>query len=242
MVEGSCVIRDTSFLNKDPLHFKADAGMEIFDELLKLHNAKLIHSGQLLNYYKEVPISGPANSIRFEDNKIFCRTNETQSRAIYLSRDTVISFTSLPHDIHAAAHYNTETTEVTLSNLSLVDVLANRRESIRVRMHIPHSVTIEVGPHKINGRLQDLSLVGCAINIADGERLGNFVYMHIQLDVPLKTGLEPVGLRIAANLTKVFQDNKLYTCIFLFDHNKSSEAQIGKIVAMRQMEIIRELK
>lgn len=227
---------------KNPLHFKDDTGMEIIDTLLRLHSTKPFHSAQLLNYYKEVPVSGAANSIRFEDNKIFCRTNETQSRAIYLSRETIINFTGHQHDIHAAAHYNTETMEVSLSDLSLVDVLANRRESIRVRMHIPYSVSIEAGPHKINGRLQDLSLAGCAVNIADGECLANFVYMYIQLAVPLKTGLDPVNIRVPAKLIKVFQDNKLFNCIFMFDHNRCSEDQIGKIVATRQMEIIRELK
>lgn len=233
---------DTAYRDKEQLHFIADSGVEIIDELLRLHRAKSLQSVRLLNYYKEVPISGTANSIRFEDNRIFCRTNETQARAISLSSNTIANFTSLPHDIHAAARYDDETMEVVLSDFSVVNVLASQRESIRVRMHIPHSVVIEVGPHRIKGRIQDLSLVGCAIVITNGERLGDFSYMNIQLDVPLKAGKEPVSVRVAAKLTKVFRDNALSTCIFLFDHDKSSEDQIGKIVAMRQMEIIRELK
>lgn len=235
------MIIDSAVAHKDPLHF-TDPSMDIIDELLRLHQIKPIKSAQLLNYYKEVPISGTANSIRFDGTKIFCRTNETQSRAISLSRDTVVNFTGLPHDIHAKAHFCTESLEVVLSDLSLAKVPANSRKSIRVRMHIPHSVVIEARQQKISGRLLDISLAGCAINIADGKQLGTSTYMQIQLNIPLKTGSDPVTVRVAAKLMKVVQENKLCNCIFLFDHNKSSEDQIGKIIAMRQMEIIRELK
>lgn len=233
---------EPALINKNPLHFITDSDMDIIEELHRLHRTKPISNAQLLNYYKEVPISGAATSIRFDEDKIFCRTNETQSRAISLCKDTFVSFTGLPHDIHAKAHFCTESMEVTLSDLTLVKVAAIKRSSIRVRMHIPHSVIVEAGPHKLNGRLFDISLAGCAINISDHTPLGTFTHMQIQLTVPLKTGAPPVTVRVAAILSKTFQENKLYTCIFMFDHNKSSEDQIGKIVAMRQMEIIRELK
>lgn len=233
---------DAHTRDRNHVHFIADSGVEIIDELLRLHRATPLQSVRLLNYYKEVPISGTADGIRFEDNKIFCRTNEIQARAISLSSNTIANFASLLHDVHAVARYDDETREVVLSGFAAVNVVAGQRESIRVRMHIPHSVVIEAGPNHIRGRLQDLSLAGCAIVIADGGRLGNFTFMTIQLEVPLKTGKEPVRVRVAARLIKVLRENSLTTGIFLFDHDKSSEDQIGKIVAMRQMEIIRELK
>lgn len=229
------------FIHIDPSHFIADSGSGIIDKLLSLHATKPFRSAQLLNYYKEVPISGAAHDIRFEDNRIFCRTNDIQSRVISLTRETILNFTSLPHYIHATADYCAESREVALSGFSLVDVLSHHRGSIRVRMHVPHSVVIESGHNKINGRLHDISLAGCAINIADSEQLDKS-YVQIQINVPLKTGLAPVQVRVAAKLIRTVKDNNICSCVFVFEHSKSSEDQIGKIVAMRQMDIIRELK
>lgn len=229
------------FIQVDPSHLVADSGNEIIEKLLSLHTAKPFRSAQLLNYYKEVPISGAAHDIRFEDDSIFCRTNDIQTRVIALTRETILNFTSLPHYIHATADYSHESREVALSGFSLVDVLSHRRESIRVRMHIPHSVVIESGHARLKGRLHDISLDGCAINIADSGQLDK-QYVQIQIDVPLKPGLAPVQVKVAAKLIRTVKENNICSCVFVFEHNKSSEDQIGKIVAMRQMDIIRELK
>jgi hypothetical protein len=131
---------------------------------------------------------------------------------------------------------------VALSDLSYVEVLSDNRSTIRVRMHVPLKVLIEAGTNKINGRMLDLSLKGCAVDIVDGELFKNLSYAHLNIDLPAKAGKETLKLRVGAKLTKVFQQNRLCSCIFLFDHGKGTEEQIGKVIAQRQIEIIRELK
>lgn len=234
----------SDFLNKEQFHIISHdyIGGEIIDKLLRLHKIKPLQELQLLNFYKEVPISAPARSIRFADNTIFCRTNDTQSRAIDFSRGSIIKTPHLQHDIYASASYCPETREVALSDLLPAEVPSDNRSSIRVRMHVPMKVLIEAGTNKINGRMLDLSLGGCAVDIADGELLGNLKYMNINIDIPASTGREPHKLRVMVKLGKVFQHKKLCSCIFIFEHNKISEDQIGKLITQRQLEIIRELK
>lgn len=231
-------------LNKEPFQrVSQDGSGEIIAKLLQLHTTDQLHELTLLNIYKEVPISAAARAIRFADNAICCQTNETQARAIEYIKETIIKNPHLQHDLHASACYCPETREVALSDFSYIEMLTDKRSSIRVRMHIPMKVLIEAGTNKIPGRMLDLSLAACAVDLANGGLLGNLKYVHINLAMPpARAGMEAGKLRVMARLTKTFQKERLLSCVFHFEHSKSSEEQIGKLVAMRQMEIIRELK
>jgi hypothetical protein len=219
-----------------------DAGDTILDELLRLQETGQLNEIQLLNYYKEVPVSATAKHIRFLENTLFCRTSEAQARAIEFTLHTIVKSKDLQHHIHASAHYNTDTREVALSGFSYVEDPSERRESIRVRMHIPISVLIESGRKQFKGRLIDLSLDGCAIDIANRELQDSKVCSYLNIDTSLKTNQEIIKVRVMGKLLKADEHNKLSRCIYIFMHDKGSEGPIGKLIALRQGEIIRELQ
>lgn len=229
-------------LNQEPFRpVQPDAGGTIPSELLRLQEAKQLDDLQLLNYYKEVPLSAIAKDLRFCDNVLFCRTSETQARVIEFTNHTIIKSRQLQQPISASAQYNTDTREVALFGFSYVDVPSERRESIRVRMHIPISVLIESGTRQFKGRLIDLSLDGCAIDIANHELQDIKACSYLTIDTSLKTNQEKINVRVMGRLLKADLHNRLSRCIYLFMHDKGSEGPIGKLIALRQGEIIREL-
>lgn len=213
----------------------------IEDDLLKLARLKPRHEVQLLNYYKEVPVSATASILRVAEGTLVCRTSEAQSRVIGFSEYTIVKGAPFRHHAYANARRDPDSGEVVLSGLSYVDVHSIRRASIRVRMQVPPVICIEAGGAKISGRLLDLSLDGCAVNIADQTLLEKFSFFYLTIDMRLKTQASPIQPRIMAKLVKVYPHNKLFRCVFLFQHDKSSEDRIGMIIARRQAEIIREL-
>lgn len=223
-------------------HVPLDGDTTVMDELFRLQETKKLQGLQLLNYYKEVPISATVSNLRISEGTLFCRTNETQARIIEFTKHSILKSENLQHHIYAAADYNSDTREVALSDFSYVDVLSKNREAIRVRMHIPLTVLIESGPRNFRGRLIDLSLDGCAIDVATHELEDSKAYSYLNIEMPLKTGREQIKVRVMASFLKANQQQvRLSRCIFLFKHDKS-EDQICKLIALRQGEIIRELK
>lgn len=214
----------------------------VFDELLRLQGARKLQGLQLLNYYKEVPIWAPADNPRIAENFLFCRTNEAQSKIIEFTKHSILKSENLQNHVYASADYNSETKEVVLSDFSYVDLLSRRREAIRVRMHIPLTVLIESGTRSFKGRLIDLSLDGCAIDVPTHELDDMKAYSYLNINMPLKNGREEVKVRVMANFLKARPHFKLSRCIYIFQHDKNSENLIGKQIALRQGEILRELQ
>ena len=211
------------------------------NDLLKLTSSGSNTDVQLLNYYKEVPVSAPARILAVSKSGLVCRTNVVQARAIEFSEYTIIKGAPFRHHVYANALYDKESGEIALSNLHYVEVHSNRRRSVRVRMQVPPLIGLEAGATKFNGRMLDLSLDGCAVNIPDRSLLESFSFFYLTISMPLKPHQPPGMTRLLAKLAKVYQHNRLFRCIFLFEHDKSSEDQIGMLIARRQTDIIREL-
>lgn len=214
---------------------------EILELLLKVSQkpqAKL----QFFNHYKEVPVYAQAELLYLFDDTLACRTNETQTQAIKNSRYTIIRSPELPQDLYASAQYNQQTNEIILSDFAYVEVLPDRRGALRVRIGGLFRITVEAGADQFNGKLKDLSLGGCAVEIPDKNLLGSFSYFHLNFLFDLKNRPQPQPLRILSRLLRCEEEQSAVRCIFIFEHDLRSEDLIGMYIAQRQAEIIKELK
>lgn len=214
---------------------------EILAKLLSISEAK--GSGlQFFNYYKEVPIAAAVEVLYLFGDSLVCRSNQTQSRAIKASRYTIIRSSQLPHDIYAKAEYCAESDEITLSEFSFVEVLPDRRNALRVKIGGLFQITVEAGPDAFIAKLKDLSLGGCALEVTDKALLGNYTYFYLSFIFQLSNRSEPLKLRLMARLLRFESESGPCRCIMLFEHDLRSEDLIGRYIAQRQVEILRELK
>lgn len=214
---------------------------EILDLLLKFsqNGAYALH---FFNYYKEVPISSAAEVLYVFGDSLVCRSNPTQTRALKTSHYTIIRIEQLSHAIYASTDYCEETDEIILSDFSYVDVLPDRRNTLRVKIGGLFLVQMEAGNSTFTAKLKDLSLGGCAVEVSDKALLGTFTYFYLNFSFDLKNRSEPQKLRVMARLLRFEGDSKPWRCIMLFEHDRRSEDLIGMYIAQRQAEIIRELK
>lgn len=215
---------------------------DILAKLLTLSRQPKPPRLQLHNYYKEVPVAASVEILYLFEDSLCCRTNELQSRAIELSRHTILKCPDLPHDVYAEARFNSESREVVLSNFSYVEVLPERRNSIRVKIGGLVFVEVEAGPDRFRAKLKDLSLGGCALEVPDKALLGSFTYFYLNFTFSLANRPAPVTLRIMSRLLRFESQGAPCRCIFLFELDRGSEDLIGMYIAQRQGEIIRELK
>ena len=211
-------------------------------ELLLQSSQQGSHDLQFFNYYKEVPISSAAEILYVFGDSLVCRSNQTQTRAIKSSRLTVIRSPRLANDIYASAEYSSETDEIILSEFAYVEVLPERRTTLRVKIGGLFLVPVEAGTTTFTAKLKDLSLGGCAREVPDKALLGTFSYFYLTFSLELKNKTGPQKIRVMSRLLRFESDEKPYRCILLFEHDRRSEDLIGMYIAQRQAEIIRELK
>lgn len=214
---------------------------EILNGLVQI-SQQSITGLQFFSFYKEVPVSSPGQVLYLFGDTLICRANPAQTNAIKQSRYVIIRADRLEHDVYANASYNSETDELTLSEFTYVEVMPDRRNSIRVRVAGLFLVVVEAGMEQFKAKLKDLSLGGCAIEISDRGLLGTFTYFNINMEFELKNRTEPARIRVMSRLLRFENEGSPARCIFLFEHDKRSEDVIGMYIAQRQAEIIRELK
>lgn len=214
---------------------------EILQQLLAVSQAGA-DTLQLFNYYKEVPIASTAQVLYLFGDSLVCRSNQCQSRALRASRYTIIRGEDLPHDVYASADYCEDADEITLSDFSYVEVLPDRRSSLRVKIGGLFLVEVEAGPARFRAKLKDLSLGGCALEVADKGQLGSYTYFYLNFSFPLQGRQETSSVRVLSRLLRFESAAAPCRCIMLFEHDRRSEDLVGMFVAQRQAEIIRELK
>jgi hypothetical protein len=219
---------------------RGEAG-EILELLLKF-SQKASYNLTFFNYYKEVPISSSAELLYLFGDNLICRSNQTQSRAIKLCHYTIIRSTDLKQDIYATADYCEETGEITLSDFSFVEVLPDRRNSLRVKIGGLFQVVVEAGSDRFNAKLTDLSLGGCALDVPEKTLMGTYSYFYLNMTFYLKSRPEPQKIRVLSRLLRFENESTPCRCIMLFEHDTRTEDVIGMYIAQRQAEIIRELK
>jgi len=211
-------------------------------ELLLQYSQQPSHDLQFFNYYKEIPIFSAAELLYLFDDTLVCRSNATQNRAIKASHYTVIRSPQLSHAIYATADYCAETDEITLSDFSYVEVLPDRRTTLRVKIGGLVQVLLEAGTTSFMAKLKDLSLGGCALEVPDKSLMGTFTYFYLNFTFDLKNPVEPQKLRIMSRLLRFEGGDTHCRCILLFEHDRRSEDLVGRYIAQRQAEILRELK
>jgi hypothetical protein len=195
-----------------------------------------------LNFYKEVAIVSPIESMSAVNGCLTCKATEVQGRAIANSNNTIIRSTTLRHDVLAKARYRYDSKDVVLSELVYVDVLTDRRASVRVKIDFGLPLRIEAGQNRFAGTMLELSLNGCAVDITDAALLEHYKYFYLNIEMPFVTFKGSNNTRIMAKLIRGEQIGKNYRCIFVFEHDNTTEDQIGRLLTQRQTGIIRELR
>ncbi len=211
-------------------------------ELLLRFSQHTSYNLNFFNYYKEVPISSSAELLYLFGDTLICRSNPTQTRAIKASRYTIIRSPDLKQDIYATADLCEETGEITLSDFSYVEVLPDRRTSLRVKIGGLFQVAVEAGADRFIAKLTDLSLGGCALDVPEKALMGSYSYFYLNMTFYLKSRAEPQKIRVLSRLLRFENKSAPCRCIMLFEHDIRTEDVIGMYIAQRQAEIIRELK
>jgi hypothetical protein len=208
--------------------------------ILKANPKKVL---KLINYYKGLPICYPATISSVDRGTVDLEVKAEQAFAIEENHSTFIRSPLFKHDIFAQLQYvNIKKRAAFFSKFSYVEIMAERRNFIRMEPE-PYPYTVIESPQgNFAGKLHDISLSGlnvlidksCSLEI-DSETSIRFLLRDIEHNGNFKVSTP-------ARLIAIKGDALPYNYKFTITIEKMLERQISKYIFQRQLEIIREIK
>jgi hypothetical protein len=199
---------------------------------------------QLINYYKGLPVSYPAQLIAIERDIIEVDVYPQQAVVMTEQHSTFVRCKALRHDLVANVQYvNIRRRAASLRKLCYVEIMAERRNYIRLELDPYQNVLLRAPDGILRGQLTELSINGacvkveqsCALEIGDEITLSFMMHgiKHKNLDYTVKTEAKLVGIDGDA-IPRYYR--------FTIAPDKVLDRFLAQYLFQRQIEIIREIK
>jgi len=199
---------------------------------------------KLINYYHGLPLSFPAKMVSLDHGMLDLDVHPQQAVAIERDRYTFLRCDAFKSDICANIQYiNAQKRAVTLNGFFFIEILAERRNAIRLRLTPPTDASFGCnGTALIQGKLIDLSMNGLAITT------GNLPVCEVGLESRIEFMLPNIlqnthtSFTVPATFLGAIEGERSYLCKFSISVEKNLEQIISKYIFQRQVEIIQDLR
>jgi len=197
----------------------------------------------LINYYHGLPVSCPAQIISIEKDMIDLDVSPYQAFTMRDHHYTFIRSKALKHDVHANVQYvNLDRRAASLRKLCYVEIMAERRNYIRLALGNPQNALFTTSAGLVKGKLVEISINGvcvqsitpCTLEIGEETNLTFMLHNIIQnLDYTMKTQAVLVGID---------GDGQPKRYRFTIAPDKILDREIARYLLQRQIEILQEIK
>jgi hypothetical protein len=198
---------------------------------------------KLINYYKGLPLSYPATINSIEKGIVDLDVQQEQAFTIERNRSTFIRSPLLKHDVFAQAqHVSIKKKAATFVKFTYVEIMAERRNFIRMEPEPSPDADIESPLGVIKGNLYDVSLSGLNITV------DQYYPLEINTETSIRFRLRDIEQRfdikvnIPAKLVGIMDGSQPYNYKFIICPDKFLERNLSQYIFHRQIEIIKEIK
>ena len=198
---------------------------------------------KLINYYKGLPLSYPATINSIDRGVVDLDVQQEQAFTIERNRSTFIRSPLFKHDVFAQAQYvNIKKKAATFVKFSYVEIMAERRNFIRMEPEPSPDAVIESSLGIIKGNLYDVSLSGLNISV------DQYYPLEINTETSIRFRLRnieqklDIKVNIPARLVGIMDDSLPYNYKFIICPDKMLERILSQYIFLRQIEIIKEIK
>jgi PilZ domain len=192
---------------------------------------------ELLNYYKEVPINFKATIDFIDRGLVAAIVHALQAVVMSMQKTTFIKSNHLPHVVLANVQKIRNDTNVAfLSRFSYVNLPAERRRYVRVKVLDRHGVVFKSNQKTVDGKIRDICIGGMAVlaPMVNGLELNAVGVVSVDLG-----GKQ---LDVQAKLLRIGDEDGLKKYVFELEIISMNEECIARFVNQQQAEIIKELK
>jgi len=198
---------------------------------------------KLINYYKGLPLIYDARVAAVEQDVLDLDVQPQQAVAMAGDHYTLIRCKLFPHDIAAHVQYvNIPRHAASLSKLRYVEIMAEKRNSVRLKLEHHTPAAFPFREQEVTGRLTDLSINGAAVSIDRHLDMppGSEIMLRFMLPDLAQHKLSPI--KTDARLVQTGGDASPYSYCFAIYPEKEVEQQLSRYIFQRQIEIIRDLR
>lgn len=208
--------------------------------ILKAHPKKPL---KLINYYKGLPLSYAATIAALDRGTLDLDVQAEQALAIEASRSVFIRSPLFRHDLFAHAQYvNVKKGAATFVKFCYVEIMAERRNFLRVIPEPNPNAVIESPLGSVEGNVYDLSLSGVNITIPHSCPLEPDAEVQIRFMLHTTDQCQGFSASVPAKLIAISGDVLPRNYRFSICPEKALERQLSHYIIQRQIEIIREIK
>lgn len=214
--------------------------LETFRDLIKKGKTTV----KLINYYHGLPLSFPATMISVDHGMLDLDIHPQQAVAIERDHYTFIRCDAFKWDLCARIQYvNAQKRAATLTRFFYIEILAEQRNAVRLRLIPPTDATFEWnGSPMIQGKLVDLSVNGLALATSSAPECEKGLEAQIHFNLPNLLQGTHNSFKIPATFVGAIEAEASYLCKFAITVDKNLEQLISKYIFQRQVEIIQELR
>jgi hypothetical protein len=212
-------------------------------EILAILKAAPKKALKLINYYKGLPLSYPATINSIDRGVVDLDVQQEQAFTIERNRSTFIRSPLLKHDVFAQVQYvNIKKKAATFIKFTYVEIMAERRNFIRMEPEPSPDAVIESPLGIIKGNLYDVSLSGLNISV------DQYYPLEINTETTIRFRLSDmeqkfdIKVNIPAKLVGIMDSSQPYHYRFIICPDKLLERNLSQYIFHRQIEIIKEIK
>ncbi len=232
---------DTSDLYSTRIQKNFDEDQSEIISILKANSKTTL---KVINYYKGLPMSYPATIVEIDSRgAVDMDIQPEQALAIEECRSAFIRSPLFKYDLLAQTQYvNVRKKAVTFIKFSYVEIMAERRNFVRMQLEPPAKAVITSPGGIIDCELSDISLSGMNIlvpNYCELQPAAEYPVTSRIINPELNVDIE---LDITGNLIAISADKPPYSYRFSFTPDKPLERILSKFIFQRQIEIIKDIK
>jgi len=225
------------------------------DILDLLHNYYLNSKEiQLLNTYRGMPISYPAQVLSVSEENVLVGVHQHQAVCLELQRSTFINL-GFPLTIKASVSSGNVATKLfNLTNIHVAEQTIGKREVIRVNPKEPLPVVISTNGSRSNNiiaELIDLSIIGIgvyglSVSLTEIKKFQPGTNIKVRLLLPDKNQMEIATIELTidgkvVNVIPVPEEKRIRLGIKI-NPDLDTRGTIASYISQRQVEIITELR
>lgn len=220
-----------------------DDHLDIISLLASAHRKNPALEVLLINYYKGLPVSFKAAVVAVGNDSLDLDVNPQQAVAISDGQYTFIRSGIFKHDLVAKAQYvSVKRKAVTLNRLCYVEIMAERRNHLRLKIVPPIAAFYVADQGTVHGLITELSTAGAIMTVESHEEISTGEEILLSFPLPDATVNATNILTVPAKLITVIDDVRPSRYIFGLSPDRITEKHIAKYLFNRQIEIVRELK
>lgn len=217
-------------------------GGEDLDEIIGLLNVyqTLSRPVDLMNYFRELPITSVSSLTRFDYGKYEIAVSELHLMVIMEQLETIVRLEGCTV-LARCSDIQLQKRTLIIYGFRYIDLHAVRRQAFRLNLDAKLIVDFRNEQGKVAAQMVDISITGCRIRIKQ-DNVANGVFAVLEIQIFDQQQNKEMTRSIAARVVKTFYSEDVSYCCLEFIGPPSDQDLLARYLNQKQTSLIRDFR